>query len=515
MKFKKAMTLFMAAAMSINLPLVIHVSAEDYKDTINIAITAEPPTLDTPMTVSNISINIATNFLEPLFVMDENFQPQPMLAESYEVNPEMTEYTIKLRQDVLFHDGNPMKADDVVASMNYWLEKAERPKNLLGGTTFEKVDDYTVKAVLPKPNKDLIVIMASRQGFPAIRPKAAIEGAGEKGVTENIGTGPYKFKDWKHDQFVALEKFDQYKPREEKASGYAGKREALTPNIIYHIVPEVGTRLAGIMSGTYDIAEEIQSDNYATVSNDPNLTILSHNGGTLVASLNVTEGPLADLKVRQAIEVGIDNDTIAQAAYGNSELFEVNANYMDLKHHNLGQTPEFTFYNKKDPEQAKKLLSESQYNNEEIVLLTTPDYLEMYNATIALQQELNKIGIKAKVDSYDFPTFMEKKGDTKNWDIFITSNGYQVLPQQVLSLTPTWSNATDEQFLGKLDEVKNAKDDAEVKEKYTALVKFMYDEYVPSNVFAHYKSFVVARKNVEGLTYFQQMPFVWNTRVKR
>lgn len=486
--------------------------AQEYKDTINVAMTAEPPSMDPPRTVANVALNIGLHIYETLYTMDEEFNPQPMLAEGYEVNDDMTEYTFTLRQGVKFHNGEEMKASDVAASMNYWLNTSDRAKNLLKGGNFEVVDDYTVKASFSEPAKDLVTIMASRPTFPAIRPKAAIDAAGDNGVTEYIGTGPYRFEDWKHDQYVHLVANEDYQPREEEPSGYAGRREPLTQNIYYHIVPDSGTRVAGILSGTYDIAEDIPSDNYEMMESNPDLQILTSGGGTLVASLNVTEGPLADLQVRRAIEMGIDNDAIGQAGYGNSSLFDVNPNYMNPDHVIWGEVPALDYYNKKDVEGAKKLLAESSYNGEEIVLLTTPDYLEMYNATVALQQQLTNIGINAKIDAYDFPTFMERKEDTSNWDIFITSNGYQVLPQQVLSLTPSWSNATDETFIEKIELVKEAVDEAEQKAAYHDLLQFIYNDYISSNVFAQYKSFIVANKNIEGLTYLQ-MPFLWNTQV--
>ena len=112
---------------------------------INAAIAANPPALDPHTVNANVTGAIGIHIYEALFQMDENYEPQPVLAESYEMSDDGKEYTIKLRQGVKFHNGDEMKADDVVASMNRWMELSPKAKTLIGGSVFEKVDDYTVK----------------------------------------------------------------------------------------------------------------------------------------------------------------------------------------------------------------------------------------------------------------------------------------------------------------------------------------------------------------------------------
>ena len=102
--------------------------------------------------------------------MDENYEPQPVLAESYEVSEDGLEYTIKLREGVKFHNGNEMTADDVVASMNRWIEKSPKANTLIGGSTFEKVDDYTVKMTANQASSDIITVLANPIMFAAIYP---------------------------------------------------------------------------------------------------------------------------------------------------------------------------------------------------------------------------------------------------------------------------------------------------------------------------------------------------------
>src|SRR5690606_8948956 len=117
----------------------------EYRDELNIAITAQPPTLDTAQTVSAVALDIAGNIYQQLFQLDANYEPQPVLASSYEVSEDGKTYTIKLREGVKFHNGDVMEASDVVASMNRWLVTSSRAKSLLQGAEFTEVDQYTVQ----------------------------------------------------------------------------------------------------------------------------------------------------------------------------------------------------------------------------------------------------------------------------------------------------------------------------------------------------------------------------------
>ena len=101
----------------------------------------------------------------------------PVLAESYTVSDDGMVYTIKLREGVKFHNGDEMTADDVVASMNRWLEVSAKANTLIGGSTFEKVDDYTVNLNVNQASSDIIMILASPIQAAAIYPAEIAESA--------------------------------------------------------------------------------------------------------------------------------------------------------------------------------------------------------------------------------------------------------------------------------------------------------------------------------------------------
>ena len=258
------------------------------KEELHIAISANPPSLDPQSINSNIVGGIGAHVYEPLFAMNENYEPMPVLAESYEVSDDGMVYTIKLREGVKFHNGDEMTADDVVASMNRWLEVSAKANTLIGGSTFEKVDDYTVNLNVNQASSDIIMILASPIQAAAIYPAEIAESATAEGIDEYIGTGPYKVAEWKQDQYVKLEAYDEYQAPEGEASGLAGAKQAATPTLYFDVVTDASTRIAGVQSGEYDIAEEIPIDNYEQLAGDTSLTLNVDKGGTLNLFLDTT-----------------------------------------------------------------------------------------------------------------------------------------------------------------------------------------------------------------------------------
>ena len=486
---------------------------DKYKDTLNIAVTAQPPTLDASLTASTLSLTIAGNIFEQLITMNENYQPTPELAESVDTSDDGLVYTFHLRKDVKFHNGQDFKADDAVASMNRWLEVSARPKALLGGSVFEKVDDYTVTMTVPKPTSDVLTIVATRTFFPTIMPKDVIEGAGEEGVKEYIGTGPYKLEEWKQDQYIHLKKYDGYKPVETASSAYSGKKEAATPNLYFYFVSDHATRIAGIKTGEYDVAESMPLENYDELAGESGLALHSRPSGSLNAFFNTQDGLLADVKYRQAIMAALDTKEIMLASFASEDHFTLAPGYMNINQPQWAVTNGEEFYNQADPEKAKALLAELGYAGETITLLTTQDYREMYSAIIVIQEQLRQVGINAEVANFDFPTFMEKKADHSKWDIFVTSNGYNIIPAMILAVNPSWAGFNAPEVAGYLDAIRGAADDAGAKAKWSELQQFMY-EYGSSTALGHYKTLMATTDKVEGFVYFDQ-PIYWNAKVAK
>ncbi|GAB6928317.1 ABC transporter substrate-binding protein [Paenibacillus sp. JCM 10914] len=487
--------------------------AAEYKDELNVALTAQPPTLDTALTVSAVALDTAGNIFEQLYTLNAEYEPVPQLAESVERSEDGLTYTFKLRQGVKFHNGEEMTADDVVASMNRWLVTSSRAKVLLTGANFEEVDPYTVKLTVEAPTSDVLILIASQAQFPSIMPKEIIDSAPADGIQEYIGTGPYKFQEWKQDQYIHLVRNEDYQSLDSEPSGFDGRKEAPTENLYFHFVTDHSTRIAGVKTGQYDVADSIPIESYDELAADSNVNLESFPGGALTAFFNTSEGLLADQKIRQAILAAFNNDEIMLASFAKPDLYSLAPGYLNTNQVQWSTEAGAEYYNQANPDKAKELLAEAGYNGEEITLLTTKDYNEMYTATLVIQEQLRQIGMNVKVENFDFPTFLETKNDRSKWDIFVASTGYQITPPQLLAVNPDWAGLDNETVKQALVDIRAAATPEDAQKEWAELQGFMY-EFASSTVIGHYNGVVATSKKLEGFELFEA-PVVWNAKVAK
>lgn len=487
---------------------------KEYKDELNIALTAQPPTLDTALTVSAVALDTAGNIFEQLYTLNANYEPVPALAESVERSEDGLTYTFALRQGVKFHNGNEMTSEDVVASMNRWLVTSSRAKVLLTNAKFEAVDTYTVKLTVESPTSDVLILIASQAQFPSIMPKEIVESAPADGIKEYIGTGPYKFQEWKQDQYIHLVRNDDYyQVADTEPSGFDGRKEAPTQNLYFHFVTDHSTRIAGVKTGQYDVADSIPIESYDELAADSNINLLSFPGGALTAFFNTSEGLLQDVKIRQAILAAFNNEEIMLASFAKPDLYSLAPGYLNTNQVQWSTEAGGEYYNQSNPEKAKQLLQEAGYNGEEITLLTTKDYNEMYTATLVIQEQLRQIGMNVKVENFDFPTFLETKNDRSKWDIFVASTGYQITPPQLLAVNPDWAGLDNETVKQALIDIRGAATPEAAKQEWEKLQGFLY-EFASSTVIGHYNGVVATTKKLEGFELFEA-PVVWNAKVAK
>lgn len=481
---------------------------------LNIAINAQPPTLDTHLTTTSVALDVTRNIFETLVAPNAKHEPVPVLAESIESSEDGKTYTFHLRKGVKFHNGKEMTAEDVEASMNRWLENSARAKLLLSDATFKAEDSDTVVLKLKQHASDVLDIMAGRGQFPAIMPKEVVESATEEGVKEFIGTGPFQFKEWKQDQYIHLEKFEDYEAVDEEPSGLAGKKEALVDDVYYHIVTDPSTRLAGIQTGEYDVADTMPYDNYEQLKNTPNVeTYISFDEGTLNLSYNKKEGIMTDPKMRQAINAALDMDKIMLASFANEDLYKLSPSYMNTEQVNWASEAGKEAYNQADAEKAKSMLKEAGYNGEEITLMATRDYDYHYNSAVVVKEQLEQIGMKVKLEIYDWPTLVDLREDPANWDLLIVGTGYVTTPSQLLVVNPDYAGWTnDAKITELLDTIRASKTQEEAKQHWDQLQGYIWNEYVPFSLFGHYSRIVATTDKLEGFTVFQG-PIPWNTKV--
>lgn len=478
---------------------------------LNIAINAQPPSLDPQVSTATATRDTARLVFESLMVLNADFEPVPFLAEDVEVEDNQR-FTFTLREGVTFHNGDEMKAEDVVASMNRWKELSNKGKEVIGDSEFVEVDEYTVEIELSDPSPLFLTVIATPGQFPAIMPKDINEEAGPDGVTEYVGTGPFEFEDWQQDNYIHFTKFDDYSIVDEEMDGLAGKKEALVDDVYFYIAPDASTRQAGIQSGEYDIAYQLPFDSYQQLLTT-DLQVSPALAGNMVLQYNSIEGLMADEKMRQAINAALNIDEILQASLVDEEIYTSDASLMELDNVAWATDAGEEFYNQNDPDRAKELLEEAGYDGEVIKLVSTRDYQHYYDSSVVIKEQLENIGMNVELEVYDWPTLTDLVKESDKWHMRVNGFTFSADPTQILYLDSNYSGmGEDERLSESMKIIENAETEEEAKAEWEDLQEYIWSELLPVTKLGSYSHLYVLGENVNGFVYSHGGQF-WNVSV--
>ncbi|HLL50109.1 MAG TPA: ABC transporter substrate-binding protein, partial [Thermomicrobiales bacterium] len=403
-----------------------------YGGRLRVATTGQPATLDGHFVAQRTIGLIDWNMFEALFTFDAEYNTVPMLAEGIEVSDDGLVNKITLRQGVPFHNGEEMRAADVVASFNRWAPVAS-----LGLAISQfldeivEVDPYAVEIRLTSPLVALPSLLARQQSGLSIHPEAIMEAAASEPMTgdQYIGTAPYKFVEFQPDRFTLLNRFDDYVGLDSPPSGYAGRKAAYLDEIEFIPVPEEAARVAGLQAGEYHYLEEIIPDQIAVLQDSPGVTIEilpPRSYGIII--MNTVGGMFTDQTLRQAVQAAIGVEASGQATHGEG-YFEPGPGIM-LPQTIWASDVSAELYNQNNPEKAAQMLQEAGYDGSPIRLLCTQEDLGDYNAAVVAQQQLEQAGFTVELEVSDEATLEENLEDDERWDM--TTNAIVFRPDPVL-----------------------------------------------------------------------------------
>lgn len=403
--------------------------ATAFAQSANLAMLGEPQSLDPMASSADLVGTIMQHVYEPLYTFDETWALQPMLAAAMpEVGDGGKRYTIKIREGVKLHNGRDLNAEDVVASLKRWMEMTPRGKAIAKGLAgIEAKGGATVEISLTAPNPALIAHLALPSGFAAIMAKESIANP----LTEFVGTGPYRFKERKADQFVVLVRHDGYTSRAEAASGYAGKREAKIPELRFIPVPNANTRVEGAIAGQYQFADQLPVESFKKVSGAAGVKAeLTMPYGFPYIPLNTKQGPFANPKIRQAFQMALSDTEMLMAAFGDPKFFAAAAEHFPKGSPFYSQAGSGK-YDKADTAGAKKLLAEAKYDGAPIRILNSKQYDFHHRIALVLAEHLKTAGFQVQLDVVDWATLVSRRSDPALWDVYVTHSPF--LPEPMLS----------------------------------------------------------------------------------
>ena len=275
---------------------------------LRVSLVSEPTNLDPHTSTGTADTHVQRQVSEPLVDLDENLNPVPVLAQSWE-QPDPTTLVFKLRPGIKFHDGSDLDAAVVKWHFERQLDPATKAFNrtlLESIATVEAVDTTTVKLSLKEPDPALISIIAN-SGAGRVVPKSAFDKLGAEGLIRNpVGTGPFKFVEWVQGSHITLRRNESY---------WQNDRPHLD-EIVFRIVPDSGVKLTELRTGNTDFIDDFLVRDANTAKSDLNLEVSMIPGlGYLLIELNHGKPPFDNIALRQAFAAAVNLTALDRVIY--------------------------------------------------------------------------------------------------------------------------------------------------------------------------------------------------------
>ena len=395
-----------AAAALVGLPRAGH--ADTPQDVLVIGHVAELQTLDPAQAVTISDFRVLCNVYDSLLhYKDGSLEVEPGLAESWTISPDGKTYTFQLRKGVKFHDGTDFNAESVKFNFDRVLDKTHPFANT-GPFPFvftlgpiertEVTGPYEVALHMKEPYAPTLTMLAGAIGGLAGISPSAVKKYGKDFSRKGGGTGPFKLVEWVSGQRFVLEANAEYWRGAPKLKG-----------LVFRPIIDDNARVSEMLSGGTDLTIEVPPDNITTFSNPAQFTLYQQAGPHLwYLVLNTTAKPFDDKRVRQAANYAINKNAMAK------DVLKGTATVAD------GVTPPaFTWAHDAalkpypyDPAKAKQLLAEAGYaDGIDVTFYVTQSGSGMLSPVLmgtAIQADLAAVGIRCKIETYEWNTFLGK-----------------------------------------------------------------------------------------------------------
>lgn len=385
----------------------LHVLAQQgkKKDTVTLAMTLEPPGLDpTAGAASSIAEITLYNVYETLTKINADGSVSPLLAESWEVSPDLKTTTFRLRKGVKFHNGAPFNA----AAVKFSFDRAggdkstNKDKRSFAALTTQVVDEHTVVVINQDIDPDLLFVLGQATSI-IVEPQSAVGNA-----TKPVGTGPYTLGAWSRGSSITLAAWPGY-----RAAGSIRIRRAT-----FRFIPDPAAQVAALLAGDVDAFPRVTPRSMAQFKSDPRFqVVVSGSRAKTILAMNHQRKPLADVRVRRAIAAAIDRKSVIEGAADGLGV-PIGSHYVPGA---FGYV-DTTGINPFDVEKAKRLLAEAGVKTPLTLTMTLPPtpYARQGGEVIAAQ--LAKVGITAKLQNVEWAQWLSGTYTNRNYDLTLISH---------------------------------------------------------------------------------------------
>ncbi|MDQ4088673.1 MAG: ABC transporter substrate-binding protein [Pseudomonadota bacterium] len=479
-----------------------------------IAIAQAPPSLDAHVTSAQAARNVTLHIYETLYARDENAKPVPELAEGVKISEDGKTYVFSIRKGVKFHNGKDLTAEDAVASLERY-RKVGASATLLGAIDQIKATGPSEVTITLKTIQSTFLDNLSSPRAPiAIYP--ADEAAKAANQINFIGTGPFRFVEYKPDSHVKLARFDGYVPNPKGTGrdGFAGKKEVFLDSVTFRFMPEAGARTAALEAGEIHLIEQVDGPTAKRLEANKNFSVYKALPFAFqVIKFNHAQAPTDDVNFRLAVQAALDMEEIMAIAY--PDVYQMDPAWLYPKaafHTDTGTGK----YNKADLNAAKALLAKSGYKGEKLTFIVDNIRPNIDTATV-LQQRVKEIGINVDISVADWPTVSKVGFTDQGWHFW--THGYGIEPfEGPASVIAPWVGGTSQrkkdETIDKIATALNSEmDENKRKELFAQFQTHMYDNAVAMKA-GNYGILQVATAKLKNFTPYR-IPRMWGVTLEQ
>lgn len=375
------------------------------KDSVVLAITLEPPGLDpTAGAASSIAEIVHYNIFETLTKINADGSVSPLLAESWEVAPDLKTYTFRLRKGVTFQNGAPFTADAVKFSFERAAgeKSTNKDKRSFASMRTKVLDPHTVVVTNDDIDPDFLFVLGQATSI-IVEPQSAATN-----VTQPVGTGPYQLGRWNKGSAITLQAW----------KGFRAPASIRIQRATFRFITDPAAQVASLLAGDVDCFPRISPRSVAQFKANPRFQVLvCGSRAKTILAINNARKPLNDVRVRRAIAAAIDRKAVIDGAadgFGvpiGSYYVPTAFGYVDT-----------TGINPYDLDKAKALMAEAGVKTPLELSMTLPPapYARQGGEVIAAQ--LAKIGIRVKLENVEWAQWLSGTYGNKNYDLSIVSH---------------------------------------------------------------------------------------------
>lgn len=501
----------LAAGLPLGMPGVAHGQTPKRGGTVKIGSFQNIDTLDahntTFITACAIHNNIYNGLLRITSTDGKSVDFKPDLAREWEVQGDRV-HVFRLHKGVTFHNGDPCTAADIKWNLERVKDKTQAPIHAWKLALLESIetpDPHTIKLSFAKPYPFLRVAFTGSTGRAGtILSPRAVKEKGKAYGRSPVGTGPFKFVEWKEGDFIALERFADY--WEKDAAG--GKLPYLDKVLIKFII-EPSTLVAALKTGEVDGINNVSPQFVADLRKDPKLTVSTAVGGNWrCLHMNLAKEPFSDKNLRKAVAFAVDRKEIldrvefGEGIIAHGPISPPMGVFYDAAYE-TGKNGQYF-----DLEQAKQLMKQSKHANGAEVMLLSGNAGTAPRQAEVVQAQLAKIGVKVNIELADAPTFKRRWLQERQWDLVGVQWDADLDPDETLYPelhsgeawnAGKWANAD----FDKMVEGARSENDFKKRKKFYEEAVRVIVEDAPVAVLLHLNEQKVFHKYVKG---FQMIP---------